>query len=321
MTIDGGRIDVELALGSRLSELEWEGLVARGDIEDFIVGEVSAEAIADSVRVDRSQQRSAVPARSERPTGAWHNKRMELLGKLYGTFAEQEPAVVRLRARLDPDRPTVPALGRWLVERYYAELGTAEGDVPAELHALGMRRAAGERLVALWYEVTGSVYQLQVPERSVLGAIATVAGELSASYRWHEWESTRWLLCEGSPPLPQVFRWWPQRLTNGETDTPTRLLIEVDPILTSAEVGAAYAAVRSTFAPHERLRPLNDKALALAEFGLGSPEDESWDHLRSRWNEGPGRRLGVYRSDGGGPSNFRRDVRNALRRLMIVGWQ
>lgn len=157
------------------------------------------------------------------------------------------------------------------------------------------------------------------PHASALGELATAAAGLSELYRWHEWESTRWVLCDGDPPLPNVFRWWPQRLTINETDTATRLLLEVDPILQPREVASLYALARSNVTPRRRMRPMTNKALALAEFFLDSPEDESSDSQRTRWNEGPGRQFGLYPAHGGGPSNFTRDA-EPCHRAATRGW-
>ena len=319
MTIDW-RPEVERQLRGAVSDLEWAGLERQGYIEDLELETMSAGQVADVIRKARSQA-SGNAARTSRPSAPWHKKRIELLGKIYEGIARDDPGVRRVRSSVYPERPIQQNLGAWIVGRYYSELRIQPGDELIEFRVLGARRAKGEPLIDLWYETDGRIRQLSVPQTLPLGATAKVAAGLSDSFRWHEWEATRWLLCEGVVPLPNVFRWWPRRLTINQTDTPTRLLLEVDPMLQPQEVADLYRIARADVTPRQRMRPLSEKTLALAELILDWPEDESWQRLQSRWNEGPGLHLGSYPMHGGGPSNFRRDARIAVRRLIYVGWE
>lgn len=335
----------ERALRGPLDDREWQYLVQNNytDATDWEAGgaESAAQAVKEGRRAFGSGRRPA--HHFERPPEGWQRERVRLLARLYGQLAEAGPSVRYLRAKLDAygvpatltksakiDAAGVvsgssdeAALVAWIRDRYRCDLGLERGaDEEAVSGALDRHLWSGGQLTELWFSEGGGPRVLSVRARSLLGEVAKVAAELSDRYHWSCWDATRWVVCSGDPPTPWVFGWGPQ-LHLGETDTTTRLEMEVDPTLTPAEVAAAYGRARAAIFRGARVRPLDDKARALVRFALdqGRAKGEPpWEEWRRCWNAGPGRKHGTYRGDGGGPWNFRRDLRSAWRRLTQVGW-
>jgi hypothetical protein len=182
------------------------------------------------------------------------------------------------------------------------------------------------KFAELWYRDSRAIRVVSVPPGSLLGEVAKVAATLSDHYRWNLWDATCWVVAGGDPPIPWVFRWKPELRRGAAGDTTTRLVIEVDPTLTPAEVTAAYGRARSAIFRGARLRPLDEKAQALVQFALdhGSGDGEPpWEDWRRLWNAGFGGPTGTYSGEDHGPGSkwrFRRDLRSAWRRFTRVGW-
>jgi hypothetical protein len=325
------RQDLERELGRELAEWEFERVDEEGYLVDLHSGLRTPEQVADEIRGWGTGARSRSVKRSRDPlptsTDNYQRRRAEILGKWYGRLAEQGVEVPRIRQMLDgtlpkftrrrpygppPGRPALPDFETWTVGEHCRALGVKPGDDEGELAAL---RARGEPIdFAL-----GPGRDLTVPRSSYLGEVAVVVETLVDTYRWQRWQATRWLVCGGPPPSPMLFGWLPMLRGIAGSDSPTRVRLEVDPALSPREVYDIYARVRSAMFPAERLRPLDDKALALAEFVASAPDDEStW---REQWNKGPGRVHGKYPNGGAGPATFRRDVRSAWKRLRNIGWR
>ena len=180
-------------------------------------------------------------------------------------------------------QPSPAELGSWLDEQRcqcFSISSLDEADV-----ALQAARSSGVPLVTLLD--TGRNQEVSVPRSSVLGVVATASKRLAEQYPWSLRAATKWLVC-GEPVPATVNATVSFRPDSGFnpfghemiTDTRTRLVLTVDPVVTPAEVTRLYAAARATIAP-PRVRPMRAKSLALAQF-----------HLRATRRRAGTRRLG-----------------------------
>ena len=167
-----------------------------------------------------------------------------------------------------PGAPEPSELVSWITGKYHESFGVVPGGVDGLIEALIKDLQSGKETVELWYLDGRKVRCFAVKKGGLLGKVAEAAERHDRDYLWDRWEATRWLVCGGSAPVPNVFRWKPERRVLGATDTTTRVLLEVDPTLTPADVAGAYGRVRQRIYRGERVRPLDDKALALYRLVL-----------------------------------------------------
>jgi len=344
--LDDRRREIDLCLPKPLTDGEWHLLVSKGYVEDaeWHTPDGGAAGAAQYIREIRQavggRPRSAPGA--EPPPPGWQQTRIEVLALKYAQMAERNSGVQHLRRKLDrearraqenPTEASPGALGRldeaelvgWLTARYYGEWGVEVGDNKGAHRALLSALSAGQQVLKLWYWDRDGVGVMTVRAKGTLGEIAKVAQGLSDTYRWQRWEATRWLLCGGRPPQPVLVWWRPLIRKIGRDDSTTRLEMVVDPTLSPSEVAAAYERARKRMFPRHRLRPLSAKSLERARFYLErlkvDDSGEQWEHWRKEWNDQHGSTLGRYPSTDAGRSHFRRDLREALRRLVYVGWR
>lgn len=327
------RAEIEKALRSTLDDAEWNDLVNDRYVSelDDDGSDTTPKDVAEVVRHRRSTygQGRTYEGRphSERAPAGWQSKRVGILADAYAQTAEGIGDVRRLRAKLyDADTgldKSAPV--RWIMDRYYLSLGVELGDDAGAQSSLQQMRSVDRELVELWYLAGRQVRTVSVPVESILGEVGLLSAELHEWFGWSHSDATMWLLCGGRPPTPFLFSWRPRIRQAGIHDTCTRLIMEVDPTLNPRDVATYYVQARAQIFPRQRVRPLDEKALALARFYLDRPKDERtrtpWEAWRESWNAGPGKQYKVYEKVGADPDNFRRDVRSAWERLTHVGWK
>ena len=104
----------------------------------------------------------------------------------------------------------------------------------------------------------------------------------------------------------------------GAYDVTSRVTITLDPTVTPEQLAAWWRDVRHRMLPR-RYRPQQIKALRLARFAARSSPDTTWDQDRRRWNAGISETHPHWRYDD--VANFRRHLKEAVRRLLYVGIQ
>lgn len=325
------RGEIDSRLSTPLSDAEWKYLTEKGFVADAEWDSPSGGAAGAAAEVRRHRAvgwgRSA-RTRSARPPLGWHRTRAAILGRLYARLAEEDGEVQRVRAELDGlsdracGRPHEAGLSSWIEQQLYAAFGAKSGDASALGRAMLAHLGSDRGSESLCFPDGRGARIVEVPTSSVLARVAELSAALADRYRWEQWDATRWLVCGGDPPEPWLVHWQLTLRRVKGTDTTTRLLLEVDPVFSPAELAAMYGHIRAQLRPGRRFRPLDKSALARVNFYVDAAENSSqWDEWRRRWNQGPGRKHGTYSGVGGGPSNFRRDVRNAFSRLRWVGWK
>jgi hypothetical protein len=293
-------------------------------------------------------------------------ERAKALAKLYARYAgrpdgDAPPGHKSLRDRLTPSaavireeigpRPKLVDLEDWYKQMWREAWGATAHD--EAMRAVATSSIAGTETVAFPYPMDEG--GMIVPSNSAAARVAGHIQQLVHDFRWHPYHAARWLISAEEPIPPVTAATVSYSLdgisflgdavyvnTDGRqeseidrkamverfrpfTDTRTRITLEVDPAVSPAELGRIYAKARAAIAP-DRVRPLTDKALALATFLLDQEENASsapgstWDGWISKWNSGPGKKHGGYSRIGASRHNFRRDAKAALQRLRYSGW-
>jgi hypothetical protein len=261
------------------------------------------------------------------------------------------PSVAVIRDEIG-QRPNLKDLDDWY-EKAWREAWGASGRDEA-MRAVAVSSIDGRETVAFPYPM--DVGGMVVPSGSAASRVAWEIQRLVQDFRWHPYHAARWLISIEEPIPPVIAATVSYSLdglgllgnavnvkvgdrpaTKAErkamverfrpfTDTRTRITLEIDPAVGPAELARIYAKARAAIAP-DRVRPLTVKALALATFLLDQDEDASgasgptWDGWLAKWNSEPGRKHGMYSRIGASRHNFRRDAKDALRRLRYSGWR
>lgn len=291
------------------------------DAEELV--ERLAERVSDLVTFAKLQRLTA-PAGEREPAPTFVTTRtiadrQAALSRVLAALATRDPGVVAFRRDVLGGRLlTHEEVGPWIQQQ-------AEADGPAAVWVSvllppGVRPRLGERLTVtlnrahgveipvLCYTVPSDrwVRTIPVAAEGVLGQLQQLSQRLSRHYGWHEAAATVFVLT-GATPYATALR----ITTRMRPDLPAlgRFVLEIDPVLTPAEVAARYRRVRSEALGKERVRPQSPKHLALAVFAVECPDGT----LRQRmalWNE----RYPEWRYQH--VTNFGRDLKAAVQRLL-----
>jgi hypothetical protein len=244
---------------------------------------------------------------------------------------------------------SVPAWVRWC---FAAD--SADGDGDRHVRALiGSTPPGSPRRVAdLWYFDNRQERALTVDAHGALGQLAQLAQDLAGRYRWRPSGATMLVLASHRP---EVFVYLGSaEIRYGEANATTRLTMTVDPALTEEEVAGIYGRLRQRFHPARPPRYQSPRRYHLAghvgphvRIRLGEPgsrhgpgrppapgpsglatffdlaDGYTWEILRRQWNASYGDRTDEatgrsWQYDS--PSNFTRDSRTAVVRLLYPGW-
>jgi hypothetical protein len=286
-------------------------------------------------------------------------ERIDALSTIFAAWAAEDSDVKRFRNRhlLDWDdlavrswlknhrRGTPPEVRllkedqvlTWITQAHHARSATGDGDE----HVTELVRIGG-RTDTLDYVVDQQVRRVTVDANGPLGELAKVADRLTHRFRWHPAEATVFVL---TGKRPEVLILTASAETR--TDVATRLILTIDPVLPPQQVAEFYADVRAQIAPVHVPRHLSAKHYRLAQH-VGPRV--SVKVLPRAQLTGPGRRPGSTSTDWvtkvmpvppstwatfyaewqrtvspkwrySQQSNFQRDAKKALLRLLWPQWQ
>lgn len=234
---------------------------------------------------------------------------------------------------------------RWCLEAD-ADGGNPDGYI---LGLVAAQAAHGPRPIAdLWYIAEGQERAQGVDVHGSLGQLAKLAETLAERYRWRPSEATM-LLLTGRMPEVQVYT-GSAEIRYNYMSASTRVTMTLDPALSPDEVAGIYERLRRRFhagtpprnqavrrhrlaghvGPHVQMRSgtpdsrtgpgrrpsPNPSGLALF---IEPASGHTWESLRGDWNRLQRNQVGEnweYAS----ASNFIRDAKTALIRLLFPGW-
>jgi hypothetical protein len=246
-------------------------------------------------------RRAASPAPRVPPPYLTHQQALaELLRWDVETDAQDRSGVARFRREVLHGR----LLARRDVEAWVKQRATREG--PPTIVADPMR---GRSVVLLPFGTAdGGISHVAITRGGVLDRLRQIVDGLVRAYGWQPAEAATYVLAGGTPALPalqgQIQRHLPLRARS-------RIVLTIDPTCTPAEVTRAYRRLR-----HQHfgwLRRLTPKHAALAVWAFRFRDRPIAEQL-ARWNAQAPRRDQYARA-----SRFRRDSRQALRRLAELG--
>jgi len=324
----GMRSRVEAELGQRLTDAAWRQLRAlydrspadEADAEELI--EVMTERARDALAFAAAQGLASAAASREPappflPARRGIGDRQMALSRVLAAYAAREDEVTRFRREVLGDR----LLAREEVEEWVDRQAERDGpptrwlvvplppDVqprPGETPTLALRTCRVE-VETLRYVVPDDpwVRVRPVAAEGVLGRLAQLSRRLAERYGWHEAQATVFVV-SGMTPLIGVARVAWRR---GAVPVLGRIVLEVDPVLTPAEVAARYRQARAQALGKALVRPQSEKHRALAVFAVEHPDGTlrermaAWNHTYPQWQ---------YSQE----TNFGRDLRAAVRRLL-----
>jgi hypothetical protein len=171
-----------------------------------------------------------------------------------------------------------------------------------------------ERLA--YFAPGGPVREIPVRRDRVLGELKRLAAWLSLLYKWPEHHAVAYILSDWRPPYPR----WQVLYKDAAMPALQRVVLELDPRMSSGEVVALYRRVRTTLG-RERDRQMTQKHLDLAVFiAERQMSEQSWSELRAEWNGlHPKERYPVKKD--ASARRFALDCRNAYMRLTGLRWR
>ena len=224
------------------------------------------------------------------------------------------------------------------------------GDPQAHVMELVTRRAphSPRPIADLWWVAGRRELCQGVDARGPLGRLAKLAETLTQAYRWRPSEATMFVLAGWRP---EVFVYvGSAEIRRGHLAAATRVTMTLDPALSPEEVAGAYDRLRRRFRAGPPPRSQALRRYRLAEYvgpyvqmhsdfpasrtGPGrrpSPNaaglaffiepvgDHTWESLRVGWNQLFGNQVGWEYAQAN-ISNFTRDAKTALTRLLFPGW-
>lgn len=263
-------------------------------------------------------------------------------------------AWIRKEGPFPTPRLLAPAeVAGWVLGQHNAAAPDGDGDRHAmELFKRWQPRVEEKPVIDLYYVGGRDERILTVDARSVLGELARLADKLADRYQWRPSEAATYLL---SGRVPEVFVYTGSAVIRyGDIAATTRVTMTLDPALTPDQVAGIYSRLRTSMQPDPPARSLSVKHYQLARHAgpyvrmyvdhpsrvtrPGRPprpgptglarfiepiEGHSWSSLRQAWNtthgtcQGADDRTWRYDRD----SNFIRDTKDALTRLLNPGWK
>ena len=144
-----------------------------------------------------------------------------------------------------------------------------------------------------------------VAAEGVLGRLERLSRRLADRYGWHPAQATVFVLTGAVPLVDAVRVAW----RRGAVPALDRIVLDLDPVLTPAEVAVRYRQARAQALGKALVRPQSEKHLALAVFAVEHPDGTlrermaAWNRAHPQWRYSHA-------------TNFGRDLRAAVRRLL-----
>ncbi len=150
--------------------------------------------------------------------------------------------------------------------------------------------------------------KLRVPPGGVLEELAVLVESLAWPNGWERSQATLFVLT-GLTPVIRLSR---ADITTGKAfPALRRIVLEVDPALTPAEIESLYRSIRNRYI-RARPRALSAKHIALAVAAARKPDSVTWEELKQDWNKVMPRDLRYLRPT----KQFTRDATRARQRLL-----
>lgn len=336
----------------------WDYLVEKGYVGEVEEDRMPIGDLIEEAQQIRAAARSASSDDNEiarQAGGAAASARIDALSAIYAAWARQDLEVQRFRSHpllasglLAPDE-----VGPWVLQQGAASAPDGNADQYL-LEAFARSRPGAPRpFINLGYIADGQERRVAVDVRTPLGDLAKLADLLSGRYRWRPSEAAMFVLTD---MVPEVYVYsGSASVRGGVTAAVTTVTMTLDPALTPDQVAGIYSRLKARVQPSPPPRSLSVKHYRLAQHVgphvafliLDEPSrstrpgrrprpdadglmrtiapigDRTWRSLRQDWNHqygNPGKAHGrTWRYDA--DSNFTRDAKRAMSRLLAPGWQ
>jgi hypothetical protein len=324
----GIRQRVEAELGELLTDAAWKQLrmlydrlpVDEADAEELVEAMVERARDALAFAVAQGLASAAAPREPAPPFLPEHRgigDRQAALSRVLAAYAARENEVVGFRRAVLGSRLLAPGKVEewvnWQAERdgpptrwLAVPLPPDVQPQPGETITFTLQTCRVE-VETLRYVVPDDpwVRVRPVAAGGILGRLQRLSRRLADRYGWHEAQATTFVLTDAVPLVDAVrVAWRP-----GAVPALDRIVLEVDPVLTPAEVAAQYRQARAQALGKALVRPQSEKHRALAVFAVEHPDGTFrermavWNRLHPQWR---------YSQE----TNFGRDLRAAVRRLL-----
>jgi hypothetical protein len=286
--------------------------------------------------------------------GAAAGARIDALSAIYAAWARNDLEVRRFRSHplLASGLLAPEDVGPWVLRQRAATAPDGNADRYL-LEAFARSRPGAPRpFTNLGYIADGQERMVAVDVQTPLGDLAKLADLLAGRYRWRPSEAAMFVLAD---TVPEVYVYTGSAsVRGGATSAVTTVTMTLDPALTPDQVAGIYSRLKARVQPSPPPRSLSVKHYRLAQhvgphvaFLLEEPSrrtrpgrrprpdadglirtiaptgDCTWRSLRHDWNHQHGMsgnangRTWRYDAD----SNFIRDAKLALSRLLAPGWE
>jgi hypothetical protein len=284
------RSALEKRLGRPVSDALWQGLVEDRYVAEVLHGEAGAfDALVKQYRRRerwaREYQRESKTERREAPP----DRRALLVSRLLAREASHLPEVKAFRREVLPGGLLSPEeVGPWIREKV-REAGEGSPDR------------------TLWWVEGGKWHSCFVGMEGVLARLWWLSREVARQINCSEAQATDFILT-GRVPIISPLRWGVHR-TFTQVYAYARIVLEINPEVSPAEVAQFYREARKSVLQGERSKPLSQRVAALVEFVLGH-DGGTWREKMEAWNrEYPQWR---YTSE----KNMARDYHRAVGKLL-----
>lgn len=336
----------------------WDYLVEKGYAGEV---EEDRMPIGDLIEEAQQIRAAARPASSDdneiarQAAGAAASARIDALSAIYAAWARQDLEVQRFRSHplLASGLLAPGEIGPWVLQQRAASAPDGNADQYLLETFARSRPGAPRPFTHLGYIADGQERRVAVDVRTPLGDLAKLADLLAGRYRWRPSEATMFVLAD---MVPEVYVYTGSAsVRGGVTAAVTTVTMTLDPALTPDQVAGIYSRLKARVQPSPPPRSLSVKHYRLAQHVgphvafliLDQPSrttrpgrrprpdadglrrtiapigDRTWRSLRDDWNHQYGKqgkehaRTWRYDAD----SNFTRDAKRALTRLLAPGWQ
>jgi hypothetical protein len=293
-----------------LTDSEWNYLETQRELDRCYRGEVSAGFVATRVgQIRRAFCRgnSGVPNlltdKGQRDRGGKNTITRQLaMATLLAKDAERVHAVAAFRENvLHKKRLKIDSVAAWIDDKSRAEGPhtyylfvpvSVEAEikirrwrpnleiVPVQPIVIDSRRpAVGTWTDGLAYFKGRKAVEHPVKIGGELDQLRIVSEELAQRYGWRKAEATQFVLTGDMPEWPGIS----MRLDHREIETLSRLVLTVDPAVSSRELGKFYQNARKRIL-NRRYRPLSERHMALAAFDVSHPK-MTYETKRKLWNK------------------------------------
>jgi len=246
--------------------------------------------------------------------------RQEVLSEIYAKMAAADEDVIAFREEVLGGKTM-----KW---------GEVEAWIEGQIQKEEPYKTGGSCLT-LSYLIPGnkSVYHKAVRVGGVLDGLRGLSESLAKYYGWADAQATVFVLADVLPLVSLIRATYTAapgaRRINGrlcsQPGATRRITLEIDPTFTDKQVAKVYRQVRRNLLKTNGIgsainRPLSEKHLELARFGIRQPEDRpAWKRL-NLWNMACENRKG---GEGGWQEtyagNLNRDCKAAVKRLLNPG--